>query len=54
MAAEQKAAAPTRSEECAPDEGEYCVVDDRTGKLISLTQEEKERIFLDALQVRMS
>lgn len=37
------------SEECIPDE-EYCVVDDKSGKLIRLTVEEKERIFLDSLQ----
>lgn len=36
-------------EECIPDD-EYCVVDNKTGKLIRLTIEEKERIFLDALQ----
>jgi len=37
-------------EECAPTEGEYCAVDQSTGKLIQLTIEEKERIFLDSLQ----
>ena len=37
--------------ECLPDENEYCVVDKETGELVSLTLEEKERIFLDALQV---
>jgi len=36
-------------EECIPEE-EYCVVDETTGKLIRLTIQEKERIFLDALQ----
>ena len=37
-------------EECIPDE-EYCLMDEVTGKPIRLTIEEKERIFLDALQV---
>jgi hypothetical protein len=37
-------------EECIPDE-EYCMIDEKTGKPIRLTVEEKERIFLDALQV---
>lgn len=37
--------------ECIPEE-EYCLTDEKTGKLIRLTLEEKERIFLDALQVR--
>jgi len=36
--------------ECDPV-NEYCVVDEDTGKYITLTVEEKERIFLDALQV---
>ena len=36
--------------ECIPDD-EYCVVDKETGDLVRLTLEEKERIFLDALQV---
>lgn len=36
--------------ECVPEEGEYCAVDQKTGDLIKLTVEEKERIFLDALQ----
>jgi len=35
--------------ECIPDE-EYCVVDQKSGDLVRLTVEEKERIFLDALQ----
>jgi len=35
--------------ECDPV-NEYCVVDEDTGKYITLTVEEKERIFLDALQ----
>jgi hypothetical protein len=38
-------------EECVPND-EYCAVDGTTGKLIRLTVQEKERIFLDALQVR--
>jgi len=37
------------SEDCIPDE-EYCILDEKTGNLIRLTIEEKERIFLDALQ----
>ena len=37
--------------DCIPDE-EFCVTDNDTGDLIRLTMEEKERIFLDALQVR--
>lgn len=36
-------------EECIPDD-EYCVVDKKTGNMIRLTLEEKERIFLDSLQ----
>mmetsp|Transcript_14898 Transcript_14898/g.33070 ORF Transcript_14898/g.33070 Transcript_14898/m.33070 type:complete len:286 (+) Transcript_14898:664-1521(+) len=35
--------------ECIPAE-EYCAVDENTGKLIRLTIEEKERMFLDSLQ----
>lgn len=38
------------AEECIPDE-EFCVVDKESGAMIRLTVEEKERIFLDALQV---
>jgi hypothetical protein len=38
-------------EDCVPDD-EYCVVDKASGELVRLTIEEKERIFLDALQVR--
>jgi hypothetical protein len=38
---------------CAPEEGEYCLIDEKSGKLIKLTVAEKERIFLDALQVRL-
>lgn len=37
-------------EDCIPDE-EFCMTDNDNGELIRLTQEEKERIFLDALQV---
>ncbi|KAL7536897.1 hypothetical protein ACHAXR_007481 [Thalassiosira sp. AJA248-18] len=36
-------------EDCVPDD-EYCVIDKESGDLIRLTLEEKERIFLDALQ----
>jgi hypothetical protein len=36
-------------EDCVPDD-EYCVVDKASGELVRLTIEEKERIFLDALQ----
>lgn len=36
--------------ECMPEDGEYCAVDQKTGELIRLTVQEKERIFLDALQ----
>ena len=36
--------------ECIPED-EYCAVDKETGEMIRLTVEEKERIFLDALQV---
>ena len=39
-------------EDCIPDD-EYCIVDKATGELVRLTLEEKERIFLDALQVRV-
>lgn len=35
--------------ECDPD-NEYCILDEDTGKYLVLTVEEKERIFLDALQ----
>jgi hypothetical protein len=38
-------------EDCIPDE-EFCVTDKDTGDFIRLTQAEKERIFLDSLQVR--
>jgi hypothetical protein len=38
------------SEECIPDE-EFCTIDEDTGSRIRLTVAEKERIFLDALQV---
>ena len=36
--------------DCIPDE-EFCVVDKESGAMIRLTVEEKERIFLDSLQV---
>jgi hypothetical protein len=38
------------SGECIPEE-EFCTIDGETGKKIRLTIAEKERIFLDALQV---
>jgi hypothetical protein len=38
-------------EDCVPDE-EFCYLDKATGENIRLTVEEKERIFMDALQVR--
>ena len=38
------------TEECIPDE-EFCTIDDDSGKKVRLTIAEKERIFLDALQV---
>lgn len=37
-------------EECIPDE-EFCPIDEDTGDRIRLTLAEKERIFLDSLQV---
>lgn len=40
-----------QEEECIPDE-EFCVIDKDTGNRIRLTVAEKERMFLDALQVR--
>ena len=36
--------------ECIPEE-EFCITDKASGQLIRLTTEEKERIFLDSLQV---
>ena len=36
--------------ECIPDE-EFCMTDKDSGEVIRLTVEEKERIFMDALQV---
>ena len=39
-----------KEEECIPDE-EFCTIDEDTGSKIRLTVAEKERIFLDALQV---
>jgi hypothetical protein len=38
-------------EECESPDDEFCMLDNATGKMIRLTLEEKERIFLDALQV---
>mmetsp|Transcript_7851 Transcript_7851/g.16389 ORF Transcript_7851/g.16389 Transcript_7851/m.16389 type:complete len:334 (+) Transcript_7851:20-1021(+) len=36
---------------CDPERGdEYCAIDEKTGKRIRLTMEEKERIYLDAVQ----
>jgi hypothetical protein len=43
----------TNEGECVPED-EYCAIDDKTGQKIRLTVQEKERIFLDALQVRTS
>jgi hypothetical protein len=40
-----------KEDECIPDE-EFCTIDDDTGNRIRLTVAEKERIFLDSLQVR--
>ena len=40
------------TEECIPEE-EYCRIDDETGEMIRLTMAEKERIFLDSLQVSL-
>jgi hypothetical protein len=39
------------AQECIPEE-EYCQIDESTGDMIRLTMAEKERIFLDSLQVR--
>lgn len=39
----------TQPTECVPED-EFCVIDEETGAMIRLTTEEKERIFLDALQ----
>jgi hypothetical protein len=36
--------------DCVPDE-EFCFTDKQSGELIRLTVDEKERIFLDSLQV---
>jgi len=41
----------SNEKECDPLD-EYCVLDKDSGKYIRLTVEEKERIFLDSLQVR--
>lgn len=40
------------AEECIPEE-EFCTIDEESGQKIRLTIAEKERIFLDALQVRL-
>jgi hypothetical protein len=40
-----------KEEDCIPDE-EFCTIDEDTGNRIRLTIAEKERIFLDSLQVR--
>jgi hypothetical protein len=40
-----------KEEECIPDE-EFCTIDEDSGGRIRLTVAEKERIFLDSLQVR--
>jgi hypothetical protein len=40
-------------DDCIPDE-EYCYLDKSTGESIRLTVEEKERIFMDSLQVSFS
>ena len=37
-------------DECIPEE-EFCTIDEETGNKIRLTMAEKERIFLDSLQV---
>ena len=42
----------TESAECIPND-EYCVVDKASGKMVRLTVQEKERIFLDSLQVSL-
>ena len=39
--------------DCIPEE-EFCMVDKESGNLIRLTIQEKERIFIDSLQVRRS
>jgi len=51
MATEKDAVAgiTAEDEDCVPED-EYCAVDSKTGKLVKLTVQEKERIFLDALQ----
>lgn len=38
-------------EECESPDDEFCMLDKASGKMIRLTLEEKERIFMDALQV---
>ena len=42
----------TNLDECIPDE-EFCAINEDTGEKMRLTMAEKERIFLDALQVRL-
>jgi hypothetical protein len=42
-----------KEDECIPDE-EFCTIDEDTGSRIRLTVAEKERIFLDSLQVRFN
>mmetsp|Transcript_7454 Transcript_7454/g.10117 ORF Transcript_7454/g.10117 Transcript_7454/m.10117 type:complete len:319 (-) Transcript_7454:222-1178(-) len=37
-------------EDCQPEEGEYCPIDEKTGQPLKLTLAEKEKIFVDALQ----
>lgn len=41
------------SGECDPG-NEYCILDESTGSFVRPTIQEKERVFLDALQVRVS
>jgi len=48
--AKKKATVKSSAEDCQPQDGEYCLVDDKTGNLIRLTVAEKERIFMDAIQ----
>mmetsp|Transcript_16098 Transcript_16098/g.33315 ORF Transcript_16098/g.33315 Transcript_16098/m.33315 type:complete len:305 (-) Transcript_16098:452-1366(-) len=40
-------------DDCVPDD-EFCVTDKETGELVRLTVEEKERIFMDAMQAYYS
>lgn len=41
-------------EECESPDDEFCMLDKASGKMIRLTLEEKERIFMDALQAYYS